>query len=149
MKCKKCGYAITVVNKPAGMRRPLYQHGEHKPQTRYPGRGTVVTLEQIEEAVRRACSISCAALPCGGPQTQRAVPTPASAGLRPPSPSRKTRSGQLTRNLARSRDRRHTYRFPRRSTKTNHALSELEKRQRDALLYTHPQDDLSRFPRPF
>lgn len=53
MKCKKCGYAITVVNKPAGMGGHYINCGGHKRgSTVCPGRSKVVTLEQIETAVQ-------------------------------------------------------------------------------------------------
>lgn len=52
MKCKKCGYAITVVNKPAGMRGHYINCGGHKRgNTICPGRSQVITLEAIEGAV--------------------------------------------------------------------------------------------------
>ena len=52
MKCKKCGYAITVVNKPAGMRGHYINCGGHKRGNAVcPGRSRVITLEEIEGAV--------------------------------------------------------------------------------------------------
>ncbi|MDR3766461.1 MAG: recombinase family protein [Butyricicoccus sp.] len=52
MKCKKCGYAITVVNKPAGMRGHYINCGGHKRGNAVcPGRSGVITLEDIEGAV--------------------------------------------------------------------------------------------------
>ncbi len=52
MKCKKCGYAITVVNKPAGMRGHYINCGGHKRGNAIcPGRSRVITLEAIESAV--------------------------------------------------------------------------------------------------
>lgn len=54
MKCKKCGYAITVVNKPAGMRGHYINCGGHKRGNAVcPGRSRGVTLEEIEGAVER------------------------------------------------------------------------------------------------
>ena len=53
MKCKKCGYAITVVNKPGGMRGHYINCGGHKRGNAIcPGRSRVITLEQIEDAVQ-------------------------------------------------------------------------------------------------
>ena len=60
------------------------------------------------------------------------------------SPSRKTSIGQLTRNLAHVRETDVIHIVSAQIHEANHALSEL-KRQRDALLYTHPQDDLEPF----
>lgn len=52
MKCKKCGYAITVVNKPAGVRGHYINCGGHKRGNAVcPGRSQVITLEMIEHAV--------------------------------------------------------------------------------------------------
>lgn len=52
MKCKKCGYAITVVNKPAGVRGHYINCGGHKRGNAIcPGRSQVITLEMIEHAV--------------------------------------------------------------------------------------------------
>lgn len=52
MKCAKCGYAITVVNKPAGMRGHYINCGGRKRGSAVcPGRSKTVTLEQIEAAV--------------------------------------------------------------------------------------------------
>lgn len=52
MKCKKCGYAITVVNKPAGVRGHYINCGGHKRGNAVcPGRSRVITLEMIEHAV--------------------------------------------------------------------------------------------------
>lgn len=52
MKCKKCGYAITVVNKPAGIRGHYINCGGHKRGNAVcPGRSQVITLEMIEHAV--------------------------------------------------------------------------------------------------
>ena len=52
MKCQKCGYAITVVNKPGGLRGHYINCGGHKRGNAVcPGRSEVVTLEQIESAV--------------------------------------------------------------------------------------------------
>lgn len=52
MKCRKCGYAITVVNKPAGRGGHYINCGGHKRGNAVcPGRSKVVTLEQIEHAV--------------------------------------------------------------------------------------------------
>ena len=52
MKCKKCGYAITVVNKPAGVRGHYINCGGHKRSNAVcPGRSQVITLEMIEHAV--------------------------------------------------------------------------------------------------
>lgn len=52
MKCKKCGYAITVVNKPAGVRGHYINCGGHKRGNAVcPGRSQVITLEMIECAV--------------------------------------------------------------------------------------------------
>ena len=45
MKCQKCGYAITVVNKPAGMRGHYINCGGHKRGNAVcPGRVTVVKM---------------------------------------------------------------------------------------------------------
>lgn len=53
MKCKKCGYAITVVNKPNGMSGHYINCGGHKRGNSVcPGRSKVITLEQIEDAVQ-------------------------------------------------------------------------------------------------
>lgn len=52
MKCAKCGYAVTVVNKPGGRDGHYINCGGHKRgNTVCPGRSEVVTLEQIEAAV--------------------------------------------------------------------------------------------------
>ena len=52
MKCAKCGYAITVVNKPGGQGGHYINCGGHKRGNAVcPGRSGVVTLEQIEGAV--------------------------------------------------------------------------------------------------
>ena len=52
MKCQKCGYAITVVNKPAGVRGHYINCGGHKRGNAVcPGRSQVITLEMIEHAV--------------------------------------------------------------------------------------------------
>lgn len=52
MKCAKCGYAITVVNKPAGMRGHYINCGGRKRGSAIcPGRSKTITLEQIEGAV--------------------------------------------------------------------------------------------------
>ena len=52
MKCAKCGYAISVVNKPSGMAGHYINCGGHKRGSAVcPGRSTVITLEQIEAAV--------------------------------------------------------------------------------------------------
>ena len=52
MKCKKCGYAITVVSKPAGVRGHYINCGGHKRGNAVcPGRSQVITLEMIEHAV--------------------------------------------------------------------------------------------------
>lgn len=49
MKCKKCGYAITVVNKPAGVRGHYINCGGHKRGNAVcPGRNQMITLEMIE-----------------------------------------------------------------------------------------------------
>lgn len=53
MKCEKCGYAITVVNKPPGMRGHYINCGGRKRGASVcPGRSRTVTLEQIEQAVQ-------------------------------------------------------------------------------------------------
>ena len=51
MKCQKCGYAITVVNKPNGMSGHYINCGGHKRGNAVcPGRTQVMTLEQIESS---------------------------------------------------------------------------------------------------
>ncbi len=53
MKCKKCGYAVTVVNKPNGMSGHYINCGGHKRGNSVcPGRTQVMTLEQIEAKVQ-------------------------------------------------------------------------------------------------
>lgn len=52
MKCRKCGYAITVVSKADGQRGHYINCGGHKRGNAVcPGREAVVTLEEIERAV--------------------------------------------------------------------------------------------------
>lgn len=52
MKCAHCGYAISVVNKPAGMHGHYINCGGHKRGNAVcPGRSRVITLEEIEAAV--------------------------------------------------------------------------------------------------
>lgn len=54
MKCKHCGYAITVVNKPSNMHGHYINCGGHKRGNAIcPGRSRVITLEDIESAVER------------------------------------------------------------------------------------------------
>jgi hypothetical protein len=50
MKCAKCGYAISVVNKPSGMAGHYINCGGRK-RGICEGRSTVITLEQIETVV--------------------------------------------------------------------------------------------------
>ena len=53
MKCAKCGYAITVVNKPPGRRGHYINCGGRKLGPAVcPGRSSVVTLEEIEQTVQ-------------------------------------------------------------------------------------------------
>lgn len=54
MKCKNCGYAISVVNKPGGMRGHYINCGGHKRGNAVcPGRSRVITLEEIESAAEQ------------------------------------------------------------------------------------------------
>lgn len=54
MKCRHCGYAITVVNKPSHMRGHYINCGGHKRGNSIcPGRSRVTTLEEIEGAVEK------------------------------------------------------------------------------------------------
>lgn len=54
MKCRKCGYAITVVNKPAGKGGHYINCGGRKRGSAVcPGRSRTMTLEEIEGAVER------------------------------------------------------------------------------------------------
>lgn len=54
MKCKHCGYAITVVNKPSNMHGHYINCGGHKRGNAIcPGRSRVITLEDIESAVEK------------------------------------------------------------------------------------------------
>lgn len=54
MKCRHCGYAVTVVNKPSSMSGHYINCGGHKRGNSIcPGRSRVMTLEEIEEAVGR------------------------------------------------------------------------------------------------
>lgn len=55
MRCRKCGYAITVVGKPAGMGGHYINCGGRKRGAAVcPGRSKTVTLEQIEGAAEAA-----------------------------------------------------------------------------------------------
>lgn len=52
MKCGHCGYAISVVNKPANMHRhDINCRGHKRGNSICPGRSRVMTLEDIESAV--------------------------------------------------------------------------------------------------
>ena len=144
MKCQKCGYAITVVNKPAGMRGHYINCGGHKRGNAVcPGRGTVVTLEQIEEAVQTRLLDFLRSYRAVAPQTQRR-PDARLNRLAAAIAQQEDEIGQLTRNLAHVRETDVIHIVSAQIHEANHALSEL-KRQRDALLYTHPQDDLEPF----
>lgn len=144
MKCKKCGYAITVVNKPAGMRGHYINCGGHKRGNAVcPGRGTVVTLEQIEEAVQTRLLDFLRSYCAVAPQTQRR-PDARLNRLAAAIARQEDEIGQLTRNLAHVREADVIHIVSAQIHEANRALSEL-KRQRDALLYTHPPDDLEPF----
>ncbi len=54
MKCRHCGYAISVVNKPSNMHGHYINCGGHKRGNSIcPGRSRVITLEDIESAVEQ------------------------------------------------------------------------------------------------
>lgn len=140
MKCKKCGYAITVVNKANGARGHYINCGGHKRGNAVcPGRSKTITLEQIErhveihllEFLKSYRSIEVQPQPCHSAQTNQLAIAIA---------QQEDAVQQLTQNLAHIQqiDVIHTV-----SAKIHEANSVLAALQAeyDALLHAQQQSD--------
>jgi len=141
MKCKKCGYAISVVNKPSRMQGYYINCGGHKRGNSVcPGRTQVVTLEQIEaEVEKRLLEFleSYRAVQMQVKQTQNAEENRleiAIAGC-------EEEIRQLTQNLAHIAEADVIRIISAQIHERNQQLSEL-RAQRDALLYQNAPVDL-------
>ncbi len=141
MKCRKCGYAITVVNKPGGLRGHYINCGGHKRGNAVcPGRSEVVTLEQIETAVevrlldwlRR-----CRAVRVPAPPQRSARANQLEIAIA----QREEEIRQLTQNLAHIREPDVIHIISAQIHEVNRARAALEA-QRSALLHARAPADL-------
>jgi site-specific DNA recombinase len=144
MKCKKCGYAITVVNKPAGMRGHYINCGGRKRGAAVcPGRSTVVTLEQIEEAVQTRLLAFLQSYRSVMPASQRR-PDAEINRLSAAIATQEDEIAQLTCNLVHIQQPDVIHILSAKIHEANQTLCQLQAR-RTALLQTRPADDLTPF----
>ena len=144
MKCAKCGYAITVVNKPAGMRGHYINCGGRKRGDAVcPGRSKTITLEQIEGAVEARLLHflkSYCAIPLQVPQRRSTQVNQLEIAIA----QHEEAIRQLTQNLAHIREPDVIHIISAQIHQENdelHACTE----QRDALLYQNEPADLEPF----
>lgn len=144
MKCAKCGYAITVVNKPGGMRGHYINCGGRKRGSAVcPGRSKTITLEQIEGAVEARLLHflkSYRAIPLQVPQRRSTQVNQLEIAI----VQHEQTIRQLTQNLAHIREPDVIHIISAQIHEENdelHACTE----QRDALLYQSQPADLEPF----
>ena len=144
MKCAKCGYAITVVNKPGGMRGHYINCGGRKRGSAVcPGRSKTITLEQIEGAVEARLLHflkSYRAIPLQVPQRRNTQVNQLEIAIA----QHEEAIRQLTQNLAHIREPDVIHIISAQIHEENdelHACTE----QRDALLYQSQPADLEPF----
>lgn len=144
MKCAKCGYAITVVNKPGGMRGHYINCGGRKRGgTVCPGRSKTVTLEQIEGAVEARLLHflrSYRAVPLQAPQRRSAQVNRLEIAIA----QHEQTIRQLTQNLAHIHEADVIHIISTQIHEENDKLRTC-KTQRDALLYQNQPPDLNPF----
>ena len=144
MKCAKCGYAITVVNKPGGMRGHYINCGGRKRGGAVcPGRSKTVTLEQIEGVVEARLLHflrSYRAIPLQAPQRRSAQVNRLEISIA----QHEETIGQLTQNLAYIRETDVIHIISAQIHRENDELRAC-KAQRDALLYQNQPTDLEPF----
>lgn len=142
MKCKKCGYAITVVNKPAGMQGHYINCGGRKRGAAVcPGRSTVITLEQIEQAVQTRLLAFLQSYRTVTPTAQRR-PDAEINRLSAAIAMQEDEIAQLTHNLAHIQQTDVIHIVSEKIHEANHSLGQLQAR-RAALLQAQPADDLA------
>lgn len=141
MKCEKCGYAITVVNKPSGTRGHYINCGGRKRGASVcPGRRRVTTLEEIEFAVETPLLSYLNGLR-GVSLRQKRQRTGAVNRLEMQIAAQQAEIARLTDNLALVTEADVVPIVSGRIHAANEALTAL-RRQRDALLYQAAQPDL-------
>lgn len=141
MKCQKCGYAISVVRKPSGMRGHYINCGGHKRGNSIcPGRSRVLTLEEIESAAEAQLLIflkSYRAVEIRIRQRRNVRANQLEASIA----RQENEIQQLTQNLAHIREVDVIHIISAQIQKAHDRLATL-KAQRDALLYESPSADL-------
>lgn len=144
MKCAKCGYAITVVNKPGGMRGHYINCGGRKRGGAVcPGRSKTVTLDQIEGVVEARLLHflrSYRTVPLQTPQRHSAQVNQLEIAIA----QHEETIGQLTQNLAHIREADVIHIISAQIHRENDELRTC-KAQRDALLYQNQPTDLEPF----
>ncbi len=144
MKCAKCGYAITVVNKPGGIRGHYINCGGRKRGGAVcPGRSKTVMLEQIEcvvEARLLHFLRSYRTVPLQTPQRRSAQVNRLEIAIA----QHEEAIGQLTQNLAHIREVDVIHIISAQIHRENDELRTC-KAQRDALLYQNQPTDLEPF----
>ena len=144
MKCAKCGYAITVVNKPGGMRGHYINCGGRKRGGSVcSGRSKTVTLEQIEGVVEARLLHflrSYRTVPLQAPQRRSAQVNRLEISIA----QHEETIGQLTQNLAYIRETDVIHIISAQIHRENDELRAC-KAQRDALLYQNQPTDLEPF----
>ena len=144
MKCAKCGYAITVVNKPGGIRGHYINCGGRKRGDAVcSGRSKTVTLEQIEGVVEARLLHflrSYRTVPLQTPQRRSAQVNRLEIAIA----QHEEAIGQLTQNLAHIREADVIHIISAQIHRENDELRTY-KAQRDALLYQNQPTDLEPF----
>lgn len=144
MKCAKCGYAITVVNKPGGMRGHYINCGGRKRGGAVcSGRSKTVTLEQIEGVVEARLLHflrSYRTVPLQTPQRRSTQVNQLEIAIA----QHEEAIGQLTQNLAHIQEADVIHIISAQIHRENDELRTC-KAQRDALLYQNQSTDLEPF----
>lgn len=144
MKCAKCGYAITVVNKPGGMRGHYINCGGRKRGGAVcSGRSKTVALEQIEGVVEARLLHflrSYRTVPLQTPQRRSTQVNQLEIAIA----QHEEAIGQLTQNLAHIQEADVIHIISAQIHRENDELRTC-KAQRDALLYQNQSTDLEPF----